>query len=160
WSVFTAVTAVCFDFYSLLVVRFLFGAGEAGALPNAARIVARWYPASERGRVQGLIQTAALVGGTAAPVAAAYLIRGVGWRGALTRSRPAGWRRWCWPAAPSAPCRAAAWTTPCAAPARRTCAAGWRRAPSWRPPASSGWGCCASRRAPWRPAPRCPACPP
>src|SRR5262249_5355895 len=83
WSAFTALTAACFGFYSLLVVRFLFGAGEAAALPNAARIVSRWYPSSERGRVQGLIQTAALVGGTVAPVVAAYLIRELGWRGAF-----------------------------------------------------------------------------
>jgi ACS family glucarate transporter-like MFS transporter len=83
WSAFTALTAACTGFYSLLVARFLFGAGEAGAYPNAARIVSRWYPAAERGRVQGLIQTAALVGGTAAPVAAAYLIRALGWRWAF-----------------------------------------------------------------------------
>lgn len=83
WSAFTALTAACAGFYSLLMVRFLFGAGEAGAFPNAARVVARWYPSVERGRVQGFIQTAALVGGTAAPVVAAYLIRGLGWRSAF-----------------------------------------------------------------------------
>ena len=83
WSAFTALTAACTGFYSLLLVRFLFGAGEAGALPNAARIISRWYPAAERGRVQGLIQTAALVGGTTVPVAAAYLIRALGWRWAF-----------------------------------------------------------------------------
>jgi len=80
WSAFTALIAACAGFWSLLAVRFLFGAGEAGAYPNAARVVSRWFPAGERGRVQGLIQTAALVGGTAAPVAAAYLIGGLGWR--------------------------------------------------------------------------------
>jgi MFS family permease len=68
---------------SLVVVRFLFGAGEAGAYPNAARVVARWYPADERGRIQGLIQTAALLGGTASPTVAAYLIRSAGWRWAF-----------------------------------------------------------------------------
>src|SRR5262245_41731680 len=83
WSAFTTLTAVCTGFYSLLLVRFLFGAGEAGAYPNAARVISRWYPTSERGRAQGLIQTAALVGGAAAPVVAAYLIRGLGWRGAF-----------------------------------------------------------------------------
>jgi MFS family permease len=75
--------SVALGFYALLAIRFLFGAGEAGALPNVARIVTRWYPAAERGRVQGLIQAGALIGGTAAPVAAAYLIRGLGWRGAF-----------------------------------------------------------------------------
>lgn len=80
WSAFTALTAACTGFSALLLVRFLFGAGEAGAYPNAARIISCWFPAGERGRVQGLIQTAALVGGTATPAAAAYLIRGLGWR--------------------------------------------------------------------------------
>jgi ACS family glucarate transporter-like MFS transporter len=80
WSAFTALTAACNGFVSLLVVRFLFGAGEAGAMPNSARVIARWYPSGERGRVQGLIQTAALLGGTAAPVVAAHLIQKLDWR--------------------------------------------------------------------------------
>jgi ACS family glucarate transporter-like MFS transporter len=80
WSVFTALTAACGGFWSLLIVRFLFGAGEAGAYPNAARIFSRWFPATERGRAQGLLNFAALVGGASSPAVAAYLIREVGWR--------------------------------------------------------------------------------
>jgi MFS family permease len=80
WSLFTALTGACGNFGSLLVVRFLFGAGEAGAYPNAARIFARWFPAHERGRAQGMLQFAALIGGAAAPVMAAYMIAAVGWR--------------------------------------------------------------------------------
>src|SRR5687767_10791228 len=34
WSAFTALTGACTGLWSLLVVRFLFGIGEAGALPN------------------------------------------------------------------------------------------------------------------------------
>jgi sugar phosphate permease len=83
WSAFTALTGAATGFVSLLVVRFLFGAGEAGAMPNAARVINRWFPLAERGRVQGLVQTAALVGGTVAPVVAAYLIKGVTWRWAF-----------------------------------------------------------------------------
>lgn len=83
WSVFTALTAACGGFWSLIVVRFLFGAGEAGAYPNAARIFARWFPLSERGRAQGLLQFSALVGGSVAPVVAAYLIKELGWRWAF-----------------------------------------------------------------------------
>ncbi len=36
WSGFTMLTGTAFNFISLLVVRFLFGAGEAGAYPNAS----------------------------------------------------------------------------------------------------------------------------
>jgi len=37
WSVFTGLTALAWNFVSLLVIRFLFGAGEAGAFPGMAR---------------------------------------------------------------------------------------------------------------------------
>jgi MFS family permease len=80
WSAFTALTGACVGFWSLLVVRFLFGAGEAGAYPNAARVLARWSPAGERGRYQGLFLAASLVGGSIAPALAGELIAAVGWR--------------------------------------------------------------------------------
>jgi ACS family glucarate transporter-like MFS transporter len=70
-----------FDSFALLVlVRFLFGAGEAGAIPNTARVLARWFPAGARGPAQGVVTTAALLGGAVAPVVAAYLIKLIGWR--------------------------------------------------------------------------------
>lgn len=80
WSGFTAATALCFGFYSLVTVRFLFGAGEAGAYPNAARVIARWFPKSERGTVQGIFQAASLIGGALAPAVAGFLIRWTNWR--------------------------------------------------------------------------------
>lgn len=83
WSAFTALTGACWGFWSFVVVRFLFGAGEAGAYPNAVRITTRWFPQQERGRVLGLIQAFALVGGLASPIMAAYLIQQLGWRWAF-----------------------------------------------------------------------------
>ena len=83
WSVFTALTGAAWGLGSLLVIRFLFGAGEAGAFPNAARVISRWFPGTERGRVQGLMLTTALASGAAAPTLAAYLIREAGWRWAF-----------------------------------------------------------------------------
>jgi len=80
WSAFTALTGVCAGFVSLLVVRFLFGAGEAGAFPNAIRVITRWFPLRERGRVQGLMLGAAQLGAVAAPAGAAWLIESLGWR--------------------------------------------------------------------------------
>src|SRR5438093_1242928 len=50
------------SFVMLLIIRFLFGAGEAGALPNAARVVTRWFPPHRRGPAQGLINTSMLIG--------------------------------------------------------------------------------------------------
>jgi ACS family glucarate transporter-like MFS transporter len=50
WSAFTALTGATAGFVSLLIVRFVFGAGEAGAFPNIARTVANWFPSREQGR--------------------------------------------------------------------------------------------------------------
>lgn len=83
WSAFTALTGACFRFWQMLLIRFLFGAGEAGAYPNAARVFSRWFPERERGRVQGVMLSCAQVGGALAPTVAAVLIEGVGWRGAF-----------------------------------------------------------------------------
>ncbi len=80
WSVFTALTGACTGLWSLLIVRFLFGAGEAGAFPNVARVMAKWFPDAERGRAQGLLLAASQIGGALAPFLAAVLIQGIGWR--------------------------------------------------------------------------------
>ena len=42
WSAFTAATGLAWNFVSLLVARFLFGMGEAGAFPNTSRSFAKW----------------------------------------------------------------------------------------------------------------------
>jgi MFS transporter, ACS family, glucarate transporter len=76
WSVFTALTGACTSWYLLIAVRFVFGLGEAGAFPNCARILNRWFPPQSRGLPQGLMNTAALVGGALAPVAVASIM---GW---------------------------------------------------------------------------------
>jgi MFS family permease len=80
WSVFTALTGAAFGFWSLFVFRFLFGTGEAGAFPNAARVVTRWFPPGERGLARGAITTTSQLGGAIAPPLAAALIALVGWR--------------------------------------------------------------------------------
>jgi MFS transporter, ACS family, glucarate transporter len=83
WSVFTVLTGAATGFVTLVAVRFLFGAGEAGAFPNAARVISRWFPLGERGRVQGMLLTASSVGGVAAPPLAAFIIEVAGWRWAF-----------------------------------------------------------------------------
>lgn len=80
WSAFTALTGLAFGLWPLIAVRFLFGAGEAGAFPNAARVVTHWFPPAERGFARGSISTTSLVGGALAPPLAAYLISLVDWR--------------------------------------------------------------------------------
>lgn len=80
WSIFTALTGASSGFAMLIATRFLFGAGEAGALPNASRLVDRWFPQEERGKVRSIVQLPALIGATVAPIATAYLIEAFTWR--------------------------------------------------------------------------------
>lgn len=80
WSAFTALTGACHGLGTLILVRFLFGAGEAGAFPNVARVLTRWFPDAERGRVQGILLAASQAGGALAPFLAALLIKAIGWR--------------------------------------------------------------------------------
>jgi sugar phosphate permease len=68
WSLFTALTGAATGFYSLLVYRFLFGVGEAGAYPNMARAQSRWLPAAEQARAGGALWLAARCGAAFAPL--------------------------------------------------------------------------------------------
>ena len=81
WSAFTALTAAAPGFVALLVIRFLFGAGEAGAYPNMSGSINRWFPVAERARAHGLVWSASRVGGALTPVLVVPLLAGVGWRG-------------------------------------------------------------------------------
>jgi MFS family permease len=63
WSAFTAMTGLVSGYPALLVVRFLFGAGEAGAFPNAGVVVSRWFKPSQRGALFGTFLLASQAGG-------------------------------------------------------------------------------------------------
>ncbi|MEM9673646.1 MAG: MFS transporter [Bacteroidota bacterium] len=80
WSVFTALTGAVWNFFLLLVVRFLFGVGEAGAFPGIARAVFRWVPVGERGIVNGINFSGGRIGAAIALPGAAWLISQVGWQ--------------------------------------------------------------------------------
>jgi len=77
WSLFTALTGLVTGFYSLLLYRFLFGVGEAGAFPNMARIQSRWLPITERARAGGLIWLTARWGAAFGPLIFGKLTRGI-----------------------------------------------------------------------------------
>ncbi len=68
WSAFTALTGMMVGFPGLLVTRFLFGVGEAGAYPNISAALARWFPARSRAQAQGWIWGASRFGGALAPL--------------------------------------------------------------------------------------------
>src|SRR3954454_5565122 len=80
WSCFTIATGLAWSYSSLLAIRFLFGAGEAGAWPNAALAYSRWTPTRERGRAQGLFFAAAHLSGGVTPLLIAALLPVFSWR--------------------------------------------------------------------------------
>ena len=80
WSVFTALTGLARGYVTLLVYRFLFGAGEAGAYPTCARAFYNWLPVAERGLAQGINFSGARIGAAFALPAIAWVVTAVGWR--------------------------------------------------------------------------------
>jgi ACS family glucarate transporter-like MFS transporter len=83
WSAFTGLTAAAWNFVSLLVIRFLFGAGEAGAFPGMARVVYSWIPVKERGLVKGINFSGSRIGAALAMPGVAWLIHQIGWHKAF-----------------------------------------------------------------------------
>jgi sugar phosphate permease len=80
WSVMTAATAMAGSAVSFIVVRFLFGIGEAGAFPVATRAMQLWYPREERGFVQGITHSASRAGAAIAPPIVVAIMSTLGWQ--------------------------------------------------------------------------------
>ncbi|HEY2136902.1 MAG TPA: MFS transporter [Xanthobacteraceae bacterium] len=83
WSIMTAATAAAVGATSFIVVRFLFGIGEAGAFPGATRAMQLWYPRQERGFVQGVTHSASRLGAAIAPPIVTVIMTTLGWRSAF-----------------------------------------------------------------------------
>lgn len=100
WSAFTALTGCALGYVSLLVTRFLFGAGEAGAWPCVARTFSRWIPQAERGRVQGIFFAAVHLAGGLTPLIVTPMLAVMSWRavfgcfGAIGLLWAAAWYFW------------------------------------------------------------------
>jgi MFS family permease len=100
WSFFTAITAVCRNFWQLTGARFLFGIGAAGAYPNMTGVLYRWLPTQERARGQGVIWAASRFGGALAPLLLVPINRYLGWHGVFIVLGAVGfcwaiaWRGW------------------------------------------------------------------
>ena len=80
WSALTALTGAAWNYASLLVIRFLFGAGEAGAFPGMSRAIFSWIPMKERGLIIGLNFSGSRLGAAFALPMVAWLIDQFGWR--------------------------------------------------------------------------------
>jgi ACS family glucarate transporter-like MFS transporter len=87
WSLFTALTGtvglsaggmVFGGVGTLMVVRFLFGMGEAGAYPNITRSLHNWFPYHQRGAAQGAVWMSGRLMGGLTPLLWAALVEGLG----------------------------------------------------------------------------------
>ena len=85
WSLFTALTAVVgislggisLGLGFLILARFLFGMGEAGAYPNITRALHNWFPLAERGIAQGTVWFSGKLMGGLTPLIWALLVTGI-----------------------------------------------------------------------------------
>jgi sugar phosphate permease len=80
WSFFTVATGWMRNWTSLIVTRFFFGAGEAGAFPNLTKAFNRWLPPSERPRAQGIMWMSARLGGAFTPLLVFACLQFMTWR--------------------------------------------------------------------------------
>lgn len=80
WSIFTVLTGFAQSFKQLVIIRFLFGMGEAGAFPNFSAAISRWFSAHERARAQSIVWMGSRIGGALAPLIVIPLQHSVGWR--------------------------------------------------------------------------------
>jgi MFS family permease len=100
WSAFTVLTGAVVNYWQLLLTRFLFGAGEAGAWPNVAIVFSRWIPQRERGTAQGLFFSGAHAAQGLTPILVTTLLLYFNWRilfvmfGAIGFVWAIAWYRW------------------------------------------------------------------
>jgi ACS family glucarate transporter-like MFS transporter len=81
FSLFTAMTGVVHALWSLVLVRFLFGAAESSIGPNSSKVIAKWLPQSKWGLAQGSMWMSGRLGGAFAPGLVVGLAPLLGWRG-------------------------------------------------------------------------------
>jgi ACS family glucarate transporter-like MFS transporter len=80
WSLFTVLTGLTTGLVSLIIVRFLFGIGEAGAFPTSAGVISRWFPVNETARGVNATTIGQTLSLTIAPLIIVPLAAHYGWR--------------------------------------------------------------------------------
>ena len=80
WSCFTALTGLATGLVSLILIRFLFGAGESGTYPNCMIVISRWFPVQEIGRSLTWVGIGSQIGSAIAPLIIIPIAVSYGWR--------------------------------------------------------------------------------
>ena len=63
-----------------MIIRFLFGMGESGTMPNCVLVISRWFPANETGRALPWMGIGTQIGSAIAPLIIIPLAVAYGWR--------------------------------------------------------------------------------
>jgi MFS transporter, ACS family, D-galactonate transporter len=80
WSAATGITGLVHGFASLLVVRLVLGVGESVAYPAYSKIMAKYFPASQRASSNSIIASGLACGPAFGMLAGGILMSRFGWR--------------------------------------------------------------------------------
>jgi len=99
WSAASVLHAFTRGPLSLGVFRFLLGIGEAGNWPAAIKVVAEWFPETERALACGLFNSGSSIGAILAPPIVAFIVLNYGWQYAFLGIGLLGfiWLAFWWP---------------------------------------------------------------
>jgi ACS family hexuronate transporter-like MFS transporter len=90
WSIACASHALAAGVGMLAVSRFLLGLGEGGGFPAATKVIAEWFPVTERSTAMGTVNAGTAIGAMIAPPAIAAIVLHAGWRWVFVASGAAG----------------------------------------------------------------------
>jgi MFS family permease len=80
WSCAIFATALVTTLPALVATRFAFGLAQAGLIPNQAKVVNDWFPATSRGTTSAVIVMAMSIGSVASLWLTSWLMRFYDWR--------------------------------------------------------------------------------
>ncbi|WP_264273506.1 MFS transporter [Duffyella gerundensis] len=83
WSLFCGLTAVATGFWSMLILRVLFGMAEGPICASANKAINGWFPKKQAATAMGLLSAGSPLGGAIAGPIIGYLALGFGWRPAF-----------------------------------------------------------------------------
>lgn len=80
WSGFTALTGAAWNFYSMVAIRFIFGAAEGGFPPASSVTIAEVFPKEQRGRAKSFLVSASVIGGGFGALVTSIILVAYSWR--------------------------------------------------------------------------------
>ncbi|KOC88290.1 MFS transporter [Winslowiella iniecta] len=83
WSLFCGLTAVATGFWSMLILRVLFGMAEGPICASANKAINGWFPKKQAATAMGFLSAGSPLGGAVAGPIVGYLALSFGWRPAF-----------------------------------------------------------------------------